>query len=617
MNLKPYRLFIGNIPAGTTEQELSKEFSAYGNVESLEIKTKTNPLNDSVDTFGFVTLQTEDHIVPQCIKEFQQQKYKGFYLNVSRAKESFLEKLKREREEAEAQKNNTSLLDPYKKSEEAKLAKNTVTALPTLPTLGKANESSSSESSESESDDEASSAKAKPLAVTRDSRPPPPKEQDEIVKKWNQETYIEYGKLKILPVTGQVADVIDRSKPHQKRSEDKKLGENARLADEKRKQGLSNLKSAYEQQKLAIKNALAGEPQNSKKKITFEDDEYDISEGKKLSLFGAQEEEDDGFQGNFSLRKQMVGEEGQKLYEMQTSYQADNRFRLDARFLEDADKSAEKKSIQAKGKDKERMKQLEILSKVTGKPISVDDRVDSKNALQMQRFDPLQQTAPNQNDKPEPKVPMSERKKADRRENDFHVSDEKFYKVADNFVISSQHQTQGFSLLSMLGRATKSNDNTMKSDTALYDKPLKSDTRFRYESSDSEDEQNRKKQKKQKIEKKKPGKEKKGKDDSNQSTSGYYTKQGIWKESFFFLPNDSRLDVGREFLGFVPGEDGNVKSAKEAVAGLTDSDILNVRLLYKKRRYRENRFVQKESKLGFRRLQKKTMTLRSKINKPK
>ena len=66
MILKSHRLFIGNIPAGTSEQELRQEFSAYGNVEAIEIKTKTNPLNDSVDTFGFVTLQTEDHIVPQC-----------------------------------------------------------------------------------------------------------------------------------------------------------------------------------------------------------------------------------------------------------------------------------------------------------------------------------------------------------------------------------------------------------------------------------------------------------------------------------------------------------------------------------------------------------------------
>ncbi|XP_052894993.1 probable RNA-binding protein CG14230 [Anopheles moucheti] len=613
MTLKSYRLFVGNIPAETTEQELRKEFGAYGSVESLEIKTKTNSLNDSVDTFCFVTLQTEDRIVPQCIKEFQQQKFKGVYLNVTRAKESFLEKLKREREEADAQKNNAPLLDPNQKTGDDKLAKETIAPLPTLPTLGKGNESSSSDSSESESDEE----EAKPAAVAHISRPQTSKTQDELVKKWNQETYIEYGKLKILPVTGQVAEVIDRSKPHQKRSEDKKLGENARIADEKRKQGLNNLKSAYEQQKLAIKTALAGASQNSKKKITFDDDENDTAGKKKLSLFDTQEEEEDGFQGNFKLRKQMLGEEGQKLYEMQTSFQADNRFRLDARFLEDGDKPTETKSAHTKGKDKERMKQLEILSNVTGRPISSENRVDGKNTLQMQRFDPLQQKESNQSDKPEPKVATVDRKKADRREDDFKVSDERFYKVAESFAISSQHQSQGFSLLSMFGKAAKCNENTMEVDSTLADKPLKSDTRFRYESSDSEDEPNRKKQKKKENKKSEAGgKEKQQKLQTHQPGPGYYTKQGIWKESFFFLPNDARLDVGREFLGFVPGEDGNVKSAKKAIVGLTESDLQDVRLLYKKRRYRESRFVQKESKLGLRRVKKKTMAVRSKINKP-
>uniref|UniRef100_A0A182M8U1 RRM domain-containing protein n=1 Tax=Anopheles culicifacies TaxID=139723 RepID=A0A182M8U1_9DIPT len=535
----------GKIPPGTTEQELRQEFKAYGNIETIEIKTKTNPLNEEADVFGFVTLQTEDRIVQQCIKEFQQEKFKGVYLNVSRAKESFLEKLKREREEAQAQTNSSSVLDPHKKPEEVKLAKEPVASLPVLPTLSKGDESSSSESSESESEEEAPLQKEK--ALVQVNKPQTTKDQDEIVKKWNQETYIEYGKLKILPVTGQVAEIIDRSKPHQKRSEDKKLGEKARIADEKRKQGLSNLKSAYEQQKLAIKSALAGEPQNSKKKITFDDEEeYDTSGKKKLSLFDAQEDEDDGFQGNFSLRRQMLGEEGQKLYEMQTSFQADNRFRLDARFLEDGDKSAEAKAPQTKGKDKERMKQLEILSNVTGKPISAETRVDSNTTPQMQRFDPLQQKESNKKDKQEPKETMSERKKADRREDDFKVSDEKFFKVADTFTISSQNQSQSFSLLSMFGRATKSNENTVGVDSTLEDKPLKSDTRFRYESSDSEDEQNRKKQKTLEVKSKKSAKttdkEKQQKLGPHLTGPGYYTKQGIWKESFFFLPNDTRLD---------------------------------------------------------------------------
>uniref|UniRef100_A0A182YQ14 RRM domain-containing protein n=1 Tax=Anopheles stephensi TaxID=30069 RepID=A0A182YQ14_ANOST len=554
MKLKSHRLFIGKIPPGTSEQELRKEFSAYGNIESLEIKTKTNPLNDSVEIFGFVTLQTEDFLVPQCIEEFQRQPYKGVYLNVSRAKESFLDKLKREREEAEAQKNNNhSLLDPYKKPPvEEQRVKETVAPLPTLPTLRKGKDSSSSESSESESDEEPAPKERKLFDGPRASRPQPSNVQDEIVKKWNQETYIEHGKLKIVPITGQIAEVIDRSKPHQKRSVDKKLGETARIADEKRKQGLSNLKSAYEQQKLAIKSALAGVAQNRANKITFDDD--DAPGQTKLSLFDAEDEEDDGFQANFSVRKQLLGEEGQKLYELQTSYQADNRFRLDARFLEEGDKPAAPK---AKGKEaKERMKQLEILSTVTGKPISVENRTEMKPDVQMQRFDPLQKKTSDQIETPEPSAKEHERKKAERREDDYKVSGEKFFKVADNFTVSSQRQSQGFSLLSMFGKATETNESAMEVDRMQDATPLKSEVRFRHESSDSEEDQDtltkgsRKQSKKEEKKQKQKSKEESNKgvqgiktNGKKQTGPGYYTKQGIWKESFFFIPNDPRLDV--------------------------------------------------------------------------
>lgn len=58
--MQSFRLFIGNIPAGTTESELSEEFRAYGNVEAVELKSKADNI------FAFVNIQTEDRIVGQC-----------------------------------------------------------------------------------------------------------------------------------------------------------------------------------------------------------------------------------------------------------------------------------------------------------------------------------------------------------------------------------------------------------------------------------------------------------------------------------------------------------------------------------------------------------------------
>lgn len=55
------RLFVGNIPANTSEQELQSEFGYYGVVNRVELKTKNENEN-----FAFVNLQIEERLVEKC-----------------------------------------------------------------------------------------------------------------------------------------------------------------------------------------------------------------------------------------------------------------------------------------------------------------------------------------------------------------------------------------------------------------------------------------------------------------------------------------------------------------------------------------------------------------------
>ncbi|XP_058061274.1 probable RNA-binding protein CG14230 [Anopheles bellator] len=610
MIMKSHRLFVGNIPAGVSEKELSDEFSAYGVVESVEIKSKPNALSGAVDTFGFLSLSTDDKIVSQCIKEFREQQYRGVYLNVSKAKESFLDRLKREREEAESQKQNALSLDPYRKEAEddQRHTAPTTVQLPTLPSLGKDDEVSSSESSEdSASEEEGREPVRKAPAASKTP-------QEELVKKWNQETYIEHGKLKIIPITGQVTEVIDRTKPHQ-RSEGKQLSEQARIADEKRKQGLTKLNSAYEQQQLAIKSALSKTGSGSNRKIAFDDDEEggerQSGTKRKLSLFGtAAEEDDDGFEGNFKVRKQLSGSEGKELYEMQTSFQADNRFRLDDRFLErNGNEASSRNTSKDKAADKERLKQLEILSNVTGKPVASEKRNERHNKLpQMQRFDPSQKRGdPTEKNR----LPASETEKVDPLETDYKVSDEKFYTVSDGLAgllaasSDKKERNEGFSLRTMFGRDSGPADETteggqrfQRTEPKDSERPKDSGARFKHESSESEEEP----EASEPIRKDPKGRNRREVDDTDQRKAGYYARQGIWKEKFFFLPNDSRFDEGRQFFALDTSASCNERPVEGQPDGAENegSTRQQISKIYKKRRQREGKTMKMKSKLGIR-----------------
>lgn len=104
------------------------------------------------------------------LQEFKEEQFRGRFLQVSVARENFLEKLKREREEA-ALNNPAGAVAP----ESANITENVVRAAPVkLPTLKVKKEtavSSSSSSEESSSDEEVAPAKPAKPAVTLPVKP--------------------------------------------------------------------------------------------------------------------------------------------------------------------------------------------------------------------------------------------------------------------------------------------------------------------------------------------------------------------------------------------------------------------------------------------------------------
>lgn len=126
-------------------------------MDKVEIKQKKGENSDEVqNTFAFITIGINDRKLQQCLQEFKEQQFRGRYLQVTVARENFLEKLKREREEAAQHK--------PKKDESTEIETETVKAvLPTIST-GKSSSSESSSSSDDSSEDESPPTQSKPIA---------------------------------------------------------------------------------------------------------------------------------------------------------------------------------------------------------------------------------------------------------------------------------------------------------------------------------------------------------------------------------------------------------------------------------------------------------------------
>lgn len=363
--------------------------------------------------------------------------------------------------------------------------------------------------------------------------------------------------------------------------EEPKVFDKATLDDMKRQQSLQKLKDMHKSQKDAIKNALLNidstEPRNNK--IVFEKPDPVVKSAvdstKKPTLFDEDENDEEEMEvqpESFKIKKQFEGKKGEKLFEIQTKFNNDSRFKMDEKFVDDTDEFIDSRKKYSREELKERKKlrkemanwdqdemkeerdhQLSILESITGQPTSnYQQKPQQKGML---RFDPSKKSHQKYldvvkgdeqiEDDEEPMEVDEIETKATEKD-----TEERYYEVSDNLAnaFKSKEDSQPFSIFGMLG--VKHED---LNDDGDDDKPEKveeiklapklhafqmNQVRFKYDSSDTDEDAETEKSKK--MAKKEQQKK--------QSKDGRYTKSGVWRYNFFVCDGDKRLQDAFAFL---------------------------------------------------------------------
>ncbi|KAL4701996.1 hypothetical protein ACJJTC_010924 [Scirpophaga incertulas] len=516
------RLFVGNIPNNLSENDLRDAFSQYGQVVNIDLKSKPGAENDS--KFAFVSLSAGNYEVESCIKYFSSQTLDGQKLYVTRARESFLERLHRERQETQ-QKEKIEQIDSLPKVN------------PVLKLCEKLN---------------------------------PRKRQindgnwnNNKLKVQNTESYANRNQS----IQNNVSTEVTYPEKSKKKQD----------SDKKRMESLLKKRQEFKQKQQIIKTGLIGIDKVSNKKIIFSEneDENDTSTNtinakisklkNKKSLF-EDDESDDNI--NFEIKKQFEGVQGQKVLDLQSKYKSDKRFILDERFVEDGPEEVEKTIMEDDtidlGNADEKTKQLNILEDLLGVPLKTKtDKTENqktKPKLGMLRFDPTQPAhakflAPIEEISKHEPIKKSKKKKnkqqvdgeqqtteenstSDNNTVKVEVSKEQFYKVSDTLKETLDQKTT-FSLRSLFGQNETTEEGIAPKLQADYIPLQKTKTKIRnpldtttknpfvYDSSDSETEEP---------------------DVSQKIEETPKTTVAVWKENLFFTDLDSRLKDGLAFF---------------------------------------------------------------------
>ncbi|RWS08068.1 putative RNA-binding protein CG14230-like protein [Dinothrombium tinctorium] len=367
MNCK--RLYVGNLSQIVTESDLKDLFSKFGEVRDVEIKVKN--VDEKQKTFAYVDLQIEDHSVPSLIKRLNTSKWKGNEITVQVAKESFLQRLAKEREETKASLSQCSVNEH---------SNSTVKIKPKLS-----------------SEQTFSSVKSQVLP-----------------DRSSNETSLSSKSIHISTVT----------KSKQKEDNEKRL-ETLRAKSEQQRKQQSLVQAALKatnlpNRKLVFEDTIASTKEAKK------------VETKKLTLF---EDNEDNENTLFDLpsHTKLDNKKQKKLIEMQSNFAHDSRFKISEKFLEESDSEEEVAENNQIDETEKNISILEeVLGKsVRFEPKEKNKGEEVSDSFFMPRFDPLKPDSEKyERKRQKTEVQESEKTNEEHAESEPVVSKERFYEVS-------------------------------------------------------------------------------------------------------------------------------------------------------------------------------------------
>lgn len=540
------RLFVGNLPDNFDEKALRDAFSLYGNVINFDLKTKPGVESDK-KTFAFVTISASNFSVESCIKHFSNEDFQGHRLYVTRARESFLERLQREREQSQKSDNKE-----VEQTQTNSIINNS--SIIQKPNVNKRKFIAN------ELDDEDFVEKTKVKSSEKTNNTTKSFYSDDNNKRNSFSTHVNYSNN-----TDKGKDTFENYSKKQN-------------SDKKRLESMKKKRQEFNEKKNIIKSGLISIDKKPNKKVIFSDTEEDSSmqnnfttngdsviEIKNKNLF---EDDDSDEEINFEIKKQFEGKKGQKVLDLQSRYKSDKRFVLDERFIEEDSASEKEDNLEISeeiqvGQVDEKSKQLDILQDVLGVTIKTkqyDTTNKVKAKLGMLRYDPLQpehakylapveakhESLKKSKKKKSKDVEDKEELEPDRQPDPVvekvEVSKEQFYKISDTLK-EAITQPNSFSLRSLFTKedntkeeAQEENSNYIPLQSTKVSKvknPLEPGERnpFVYDSSESENEE-----------------ENTRKNNSQRVVEEKIEPKIVWREKLFFSPADNRLKEGLLFF---------------------------------------------------------------------